>query len=89
MLQIFATLVSVIGLVIAITFSAIDAEFSGFDQAHQIIGIIVVSVLFIQALLGYQNHRVYRKTGHRTVLAQPHIWSGRVVIILGMVNAVL
>ena len=89
MLQIFATVVCVLGLVIAIAFSAIDPEYSNFGEGHQIIGIIVVIALFVQALLGYKHHRDYKKTGQRTVVSHSHIWLGRALVVLGMVNAVL
>ena len=89
MLQIFATVVCVLGLVIAITFSAMDPEYDTFNQGHQIIGILAVVALFIQALLGYQHHRNYKKTGQRTVVSHSHLWIGRAVIVLGIVNAVL
>ncbi len=89
MLQIFATVVCVLGLVIAIAFSAMDPEYSGFDQGHQIIGIVAVVALVVQALLGYQHHRNYKRTGQRTLVSHSHVWIGRTVIVLGMVNAVL
>lgn len=89
MLQIFATVVCVLGLIIAITFSAIDPEYNAFDQGHQIIGILAVIALIFQALLGYQHHRNYKKTRQRTVVSHSHLWIGRAVIVLGMVNAVL
>ena len=89
MLQIFATVVCVLGLIIAITFSAMDAEYNAFDQGHQIIGILIVLALFIQALLGHQHHRTYKKTGHMTMVSHSHLWTGRVVIVAGMMNAVL
>ena len=89
MLQIFATLVCVLGLVIAIAFSAIDPEYNNFDQGHQIIGILAVIALIIQALLGYKHHQNYKKTGQRTLVSQSHLWMGRVAIVLGMLNAVL
>lgn len=89
MLQIFATVVCVLGLVIAIAFSAMDPEYDTFDRGHQIIGILAVVALFIQALLGYQHHRNYKKTGQRTVVSHFHLWIGRAVIVLGILNAVL
>ena len=89
MLQIFATVVCMLGLAIAIAFSATDLEYSDFNQGHQIIGIVAVVALVIQALLGYQHHRNYKKTGQRTLVSHSHLWIGRTVIVLGMVNAVL
>ena len=89
MVQIFATVVCVLGLVIAIAFSVMDPEYKSFDQGHQIIGILAVVGLIIQALLGYKHHQDYKKTGQRTVVSHSHLWLGRVVVVLGMVNAVL
>ena len=88
-LQIFATLICVIGLIVAIAFSAKDPEYDSFDESHQIIGIVVVLSLIVQAWLGYSHHRNYKKLGRRTWFSYSHLWAGRVVIVLGMVNAVL
>lgn len=89
MIQIFATVACVLGLVIAIAFSAIDPQYDTFNQGHQIIGILVVVPLIIQALLGYIHHQNYKKTGQRTAVSHSHIWLGRAAIVLGMVNTVL
>lgn len=88
-LQVLATVVCVLGLVIAIAFSAMDPEYDTFNHGHQIIGILAVVALLIQALLGYKHHQKYKQTGHRTVVSYFHLWLGRTVVILGMVNAVL
>jgi len=89
MLQVFALCVCVLGLVIAIVFSVMDPEFSSFDSAHQILGIIAVVALAVQAFLGYRHHHQYKKIGQRTWVSHSHIWVGRVVVILGMVNGIL
>ena len=88
-LQIFATSACVLGLVLAIALSALDPEYDSFDEGHQIIGIIVVVVLIIQAMLGYSHHRTYKKLAQRTWVSHSHLWVGRVVIALGMINAIL
>ena len=89
MMQIFATTACVFGLVFAIAFSALDPEYNTFSEGHQIIGIVAVVALVVQALLGYQHHQGYKKYGQRTVVTNSHLWLGRVAIVLGMVNAVL
>ena len=89
MIQIFATAACLLGLVIAIVFSAIDPEYSDFSEGHQVLGIIAVVALLIQALLGYQHHRIYKKTGRRTMVSHFHLWTGRAVIVIGMLNAIL
>ena len=89
MLQALATLISLLGLVIAIAFSAMDPEFNTFGEGHQIIGIVVVVYLLAQTVLGLLHHQNYKKIGRRTWISHTHLWMGRLVILLGMLNAVL
>lgn len=42
-----------------------------------------------QFVLGYMNHRVYKKTEHKSKMAPVHAWLGRVVMVLGVVNGFL
>ena len=88
-LQILATFICIIGLIVAIALSAMDPEYVSFDNSHQILGILVVASLIIQVLLGYSHHRNYQKLGRRTWISHSHLWVGRLVIVLGMVNGVL
>jgi len=87
--QILASLISIVGLILAIAFSIMDPLYDSFGEAHQILGIVVVAVLFVQPLLGIFHHRNYKKDGRRTWFSYSHLWVGRVVIVLGMVNTVL
>ena len=89
MLQIFATFICVIGLVVAIVLTVMDPEYKGLDEGHQIIGIVAVAALFLQGALGYVHHRKYTKLGRRTWFSHAHLWTGRILIIIGMLNAVL
>lgn len=89
MMQIFATTVCIFGLVFAIAFSAMDPEYNTFNQGHQIIGIVAVVALVVQAALGYQHHQGYKKYGKRTLITHSHLWLGRLVIVVGMINAIL
>lgn len=89
MLQVLATLVCIVGLAIAIAFSVMDPEYVSFNEAHQIIGIVVVAALIIQVGLGYFHHKSYQRLGRRSWISHSHLWMGRVAMILGMVNAVL
>lgn len=89
MLQLLAAFICVIGLCIAIALSVMDPEYMDFGEAHQVIGIVVVVAVMIQALLGYWHHRNYKKVGERTWVSHSHLWVGRLVIVAGMINAVL
>jgi len=57
-----------------------------YKQAHTYIGTIIFSLLFIQALLGYFHHWRYVATQKRTIWTFIHIWYGRVLVILGIIN---
>ena len=89
MLQVFAVAASTFGLAVAIVLSIMDPEYKGLDEGHQIIGIVVVVALFLQAALGYVHHANYKKYEGRTWASHAHLWTGRVVIVVGMLNAVL
>ena len=88
-LQVFSAMVCLIGLVIAIVLSIMDPEYKNLNEGHQIIGIVVVAALFLQAALGYMHHLKYKKLGRRTWISHAHLWTGRVLIAIGMLNAVL
>lgn len=88
-LQVIATTAAYIGLAVAVTLSVTGIEYSGFDQGHQILGLIVISLLSLQVLLGYLHHQRFKKVGHRTVPSYLHVGLGRVIIYAGMANAIL
>ncbi|KAF2024326.1 hypothetical protein EK21DRAFT_104741 [Setomelanomma holmii] len=56
------------------------------DTYHPIIGIVVLVLLFFQPILGFVHHVKFRKHKRRTVWSHGHIWLGRIVITLGIIN---
>ncbi|ROV89052.1 hypothetical protein VSDG_08736 [Cytospora chrysosperma] len=60
-----------------------------FNTAHQIIGLIVVIFLLGQFVMGFMHHREFKKTQEPTKLAPIHVWMGRLIIVLGIVNGFL
>lgn len=56
------------------------------NQAHVIIGIIVVVVLVSQPILGIIHHLMFRRHDRRTFWSHVHINLGRVLVTLGMIN---
>ncbi len=89
MLQIITMTICILGLVVACALSVMDLEYTSFDETHQVIGIVAVVVLVVQALFGYVHHQRYKKLGLRTLVSYLHLWTGRSVILLGMVNTAL
>lgn len=53
---------------------------------HPIIGIVLLALVAFQPLLGYLHHRRYRRTQQRGAASHLHLWNGRVLIVLGIVN---
>lgn len=56
------------------------------DTYHPIIGIVVFVLLFFQPILGFVHHVQYKKYNRRTIWSHGHLWLGRIVITLGMIN---
>lgn len=59
---------------------------NAFITSHAIIGIILLGLLTFQPFFGVAHHRVYRKIRRRTWSSYFHIWEGRIIILLGMIN---
>ena len=53
---------------------------------HAIIGLVVVSVLVLQAPLGLLHHSMFKRHGSRGVASYAHIWLGRALMTLGAIN---
>jgi hypothetical protein len=56
------------------------------DRYHPIIGIVVFVLLFFQPILGFVHHLQFKKHSRRTIWSHGHLWLGRIVITLGMIN---
>ncbi|KAF9636786.1 putative integral membrane protein [Lasiodiplodia theobromae] len=53
---------------------------------HAIIGLLVFALMFFMPILGYLHHKLFKKYGHRTFYSYTHIWMGRCLITLGIIN---
>ena len=53
---------------------------------HPIIGIVLFVLLVIQPVLGQMHHRAFKQVGHRTGWSYGHLWLGRIIITLGIIN---
>ncbi|KAG9191471.1 hypothetical protein G6011_10205 [Alternaria panax] len=56
------------------------------NNYHPIIGIIVFVMLFFQPILGFVHHLKFKKYSRRTIWSHGHLWLGRILITLGMIN---
>lgn len=55
-------------------------------EAHPIIGIVAFCLLFLQPWLGLLHHFAFKKHSKRVFWSYAHLWIGRFVIALGIVN---
>ncbi|ORY13387.1 hypothetical protein BCR34DRAFT_599924 [Clohesyomyces aquaticus] len=56
------------------------------DHYHPIIGVVVLVLLFFQPVLGMIHHFQFKKYNRRTIWSHGHLWLGRILITLGMIN---
>jgi hypothetical protein len=56
------------------------------NNTHTILGTVVVAALLIQPFLGYIHHRRYLSTRKATTWTHIHVWYGRVLLLLGIIN---
>ncbi|KAK4548066.1 hypothetical protein LTR36_010786 [Oleoguttula mirabilis] len=54
--------------------------------AHPIIGIVLFVLLIFQPILGFLHHVMFKKHSRRVIWSYGHIWLGRFVITLGIIN---
>jgi hypothetical protein len=56
------------------------------DTTHAYVGIAVVGSLLFQPVTGLAHHLLYKRTLKKNVATYPHVWWGRAVITLGIIN---
>lgn len=56
------------------------------NNAHTILGTVVVALLLFQPLFGFLHHRRFVAKQKRGKLTLFHVWYGRILILLGILN---
>jgi hypothetical protein len=83
--QLFAYVIYIVGFGIGV-YMVNNIPYNVRDTYHPIIGIIVFVLLFFQPILGFIHHVQFKKYSRRTVWSYGHLWLGRIVITLGIIN---
>ncbi|KAF2247128.1 hypothetical protein BU26DRAFT_342374 [Trematosphaeria pertusa] len=83
--QLFAYVVYIAAFGIGVWFVK-NIPVSLLDHYHPVIGIVVFCLLFFQPILGLMHHYQFKKYSRRTLWSYGHLWLGRIVITLGMIN---
>jgi hypothetical protein len=56
------------------------------DTAHAIVGLVVVGSLLFQPISGFVHHLRHKRSGRPNIATYSHIWWGRAIVALGIVN---
>ncbi|KAL8854535.1 MAG: hypothetical protein Q9221_000570 [Calogaya cf. arnoldii] len=56
------------------------------SNGHPILGTIIIALLLLQPVLGYVHHRIYIRRKGRTAWGISHVWYGRMLILLAVIN---
>ncbi|KAF8443399.1 hypothetical protein BGX38DRAFT_1272040 [Terfezia claveryi] len=83
-IQLFTFILATVGFGLGISTSAQNETHWTAD--HQKLGVAIMVLFFLQAPMGYIHHVNYVATGERGFWSHAHIWNGRLVMLLGIVN---
>ncbi|KAI8950991.1 iron reductase domain protein [Xylaria longipes] len=81
-------IVSFIAMWAAFAIGVVLAQRTGynFTENHTILGTVVVALFGVQPIGGYIHHRHFVKHQKRGLVSHGHIWYGRILMVLGIVN---
>lgn len=86
-IQILGLVMMIGGMALGIRIAHDLDYFSHPVHEHLVIGLIVVCVILVfQPIMGFLQHRYFKRTGGKSVFAYVHRWIGRCAIILGIIN---
>lgn len=85
-IQAFAYLLALAGLGLGVYIAIYPESQLTASNGHPIIGIIVVGALVFQPIGGLIHHYMYKKYHRRTIWAITHVWWGRIILTLGIIN---
>ncbi|KAI2627358.1 putative iron reductase domain protein [Hypomontagnella submonticulosa] len=84
-----ALILTIMGSGLGFAVSSSYNRTKSYNTAHQVIGILIFIFIIAQFALGYFHHRTFKKTQQTTKMAPIHVWLGRLMLVLGVINAFL
>ncbi|RYP87395.1 hypothetical protein DL769_000491 [Monosporascus sp. CRB-8-3] len=61
-------------------------RFGGAGTTHTNFGTVIVCLMVLQPIGGYMHHRHYLRHKRRGAISHAHIWYGRALMVMGVVN---
>ncbi|KIV92607.1 hypothetical protein PV10_03881 [Exophiala mesophila] len=96
--QIFSYIVYIAAAGLGIWLAQQSAGFGIWNDPHPQLGLAILAIAFFQPFFGASHHRIYKKRANALQAGQPtkqpgrttpgrtHLWVGRILIVLGIVN---
>lgn len=84
--QTIAMVMVLMGFGVGIATSLRYQRSRNFDSYHQILGFFIIIFILVQFSLGFLHHRQFRQTQLPTRFGKIHLWFGRFIILLGIMN---
>ena len=53
---------------------------------HPVIGLLLFALISLQAIAGFVHHCMYKHGNQKDLVSLSHVWLGRILITLGMIN---
>jgi len=86
-LQILSLISLIVGFAFGIKLAQMTEILYKFEgRTHTICGTVVVGLFIIQPFLGLLHHNFYKKHQARSAISHAHIWFGRMIMVLGVIN---
>ncbi|TAQ83604.1 hypothetical protein B7494_g8072 [Chlorociboria aeruginascens] len=83
-LQLFSLCMLFAGFGIGIKLAKITSNL--YNNTHTIFGTVIVALFLLQPFFGILHHSSYKKVQKRGIFSYMHIWYGRILIILAVIN---
>ncbi|KAH8656676.1 hypothetical protein BGZ60DRAFT_417491 [Tricladium varicosporioides] len=83
-IQLFSFVCLIAGLATGVKLA--DRTHLLFNNTHTLLGISVIALFFLQPLFGIAHHILYKRHHSRTAISHVHIWYGRILIALAIIN---
>lgn len=82
--QVFSLIAMICGLGLGVKLAQMRSYL--FNTTHTIFGVVIVALFVIQPLFGIIHHIQYKRNFARAGVSHLHIWYGRVLMLLAVVN---
>jgi len=96
--QILSYVIYIVAAGLGIWLAQQSAAFGIWNDPHPRLGLAILAIAFFQPIFGFVHHRIYKKRAQnvdagkptkapgRTPVGRVHLWVGRILIALGIIN---